>query len=71
MIFERVPLLFGEQSAQTRLGDLKMRKRIKKILNVIGSVLVAAVLLVAAVSVGVRVVGIRTYAVVSGSMEKT
>lgn len=48
-----------------------MRKRIKKILNVIGSVLVAAVLLVAAVSVGVRVVGIRTYAVVSGSMEKT
>ena len=48
-----------------------MRKRIKKILNVIGSVLVAAVLLLAAVSVGVRVVGIRTYAVVSGSMEPT
>ena len=71
MIFERVPLLFGDQSAQTRLGDPEMRKRIKKILNVIGSVLVAAVLLLAAVSVGVRVVGIRTYAVVSGSMEPT
>lgn len=48
-----------------------MNQTFKKIWNVIGTVLVAIVLLLAIALVGVRLVGLKTYAVVSGSMEPT
>ena len=43
----------------------------KKILNIITSVLVAVVVLLAILLVGVRLAGINVYAVLSGSMEPT
>lgn len=48
-----------------------MRKYVKKIWNTVSSVLVALVVILAIALVGVRVVGIKTYAVISGSMEPT
>lgn len=48
-----------------------MDHKLKKIRNVISTVLAAAVVILAAALVGVRAVGIKTYAVVSGSMEPT
>ena len=48
-----------------------MRKCVKKIWDAICSVLVALVVILAIALVGVRVVGIKTYSVVSGSMEPT
>lgn len=46
-----------------------MRRWVKKIWNAVSSVLVALVVILAIALVGVRVAGIKTYAVVSGSME--
>lgn len=46
-----------------------MNQSVKKIWNVISSILVALVVLLAIALVGVRLVGIKTYAVMSGSME--
>lgn len=46
-----------------------MNKTVKKIWNIATTVLVVLVVLVAAALVGVRLVGIKTYAVLSGSME--
>lgn len=48
-----------------------MKQRIKKIWNVVGLVLVVLVVILAIALVGVRIAGIKTYAVVSGSMEPT
>lgn len=48
-----------------------MNRTITKIWNVISSVLVAIVVILAIALIGVRIVGIKTYAVVSGSMEPT
>ena len=48
-----------------------MSQSLKKIWNIISSVLVALVVLVAVALVGVRLVGLKTYVVVSGSMEPT
>lgn len=46
-------------------------KALKKIWNIVTSVLVALVVLLAVALVGVRLFGVRTYAVMSGSMEPT
>lgn len=48
-----------------------MNKTIKQIWNWISSILVGIVVLLAVALVGVRVVGLRPYAVLSGSMEPT
>lgn len=48
-----------------------MNKAVKKIWNIVTTVLVGLVVLLAVALVGVRLVGIKTYAVVSGSMEPT
>ena len=52
-------------------GEQSMSQSLKKIWNIISSVLVALVVLVAVALVGVRLVGLKTYVVVSGSMEPT
>lgn len=46
-----------------------MKSTVKKVWNIVTTVLVVLVVLVAIALVGVRVVGLQTYAVVSGSME--
>ena len=48
-----------------------MNQSLKKVWNVVSTVLVVLVVLLAVALVGVRLVGIKTYAVVSGSMEPT
>lgn len=48
-----------------------MRKSVKKIWNVISTVLVAIVVIIALLLVGARVFGLQVYAVLSGSMEPT
>ena len=48
-----------------------MNKTVRKIWNVLSTVLVAVVVVLAIALVGVRLIGIKTYAVVSGSMEPT
>ena len=48
-----------------------MNRTLKKIWNTVSTVLVVLVVLFAVALAGVRVVGIKTYAVVSGSMEPT
>ena len=48
-----------------------MNQTLKKIWNVISTILVVLVVLLAVALVGVRLVGIKTYAVTSGSMEPT
>lgn len=48
-----------------------MNRTIKKVWNIIGSVIAVAVAILAVALVGVRIIGIKTYAVVSGSMEPT
>ena len=48
-----------------------MSKTVKRILNWISSMLVGMVLLLAIALVGVRLVGLKPYAVLSGSMEPT
>lgn len=46
-----------------------MKSTVKKVWNIVTTVLVVVVVLLAVALVGVRVVGLQTYAVVSGSME--
>lgn len=46
-----------------------MNQSLKKVWNIVSTVLVVLVVLLAVALVGVRLVGIKTYAVVSGSME--
>lgn len=46
-----------------------MKSTVKKVWNIVTTVLVVIVVLLAVALVGVRVVGLQTYAVVSGSME--
>ncbi len=46
-----------------------MSKKLHKIWNIVSTVIVVLVVAFAVLSVGVRVVGIKTYAVISGSME--
>ena len=46
-----------------------MKQCVKKIWNIVSTVLVALIVILAIALVGVRIVGIKTYAVVSGSME--
>lgn len=48
-----------------------MRKSVKKTRNVISTVLVAIVVIIALLLVGARVFGLQVYAVLSGSMEPT
>lgn len=48
-----------------------MKSTVKKVWNIVTTVLVVLVVLVAIALVGVRVVGLQTYAVVSGSMEES
>lgn len=48
-----------------------MNKSLKKIWNVISSILVALVVLLALLLVGARVVGLQVFTVLSGSMEPT
>lgn len=48
-----------------------MKQSVRKVWNIVSTVLVVLVVLLAVALVGVRLVGIRTYAVVSGSMEPT
>ena len=48
-----------------------MNKTIKKIWNVLSGVLVGIVVLLAVALVGVRLIGLRPYVVLSGSMEPT
>lgn len=48
-----------------------MRKSVKKTWNVISTVLVAIVVIIALLLVGARVFGLQAYAVLSGSMEPT
>lgn len=48
-----------------------MRKSVKKTWNVISTVLVAIVVIIALLLVGARVFGLQVYAVLSGSMEPT
>ena len=48
-----------------------MNRNFKKIWNIISRILVSLVVLLAVALAGVRLVGIKTYAVVSGSMEPT
>lgn len=48
-----------------------MNQTVRKIWNIVTTVLVALVVLMAVAMVGVRVVGIQVYAVLSGSMEPT
>ena len=52
-------------------GDEKMTKLIKGIWNWVSGILVAIVVLLAIALVGVRVVGLQPYVVLSGSMEPT
>ena len=49
----------------------RVNQTLKKIWNVISTILVVLVVLLAVALVGVRLVGIKTYAVTSGSMEPT
>ena len=46
-----------------------MKQCVKKIWNIVSTVLVVLIVILAIALVGVRIVGIKTYAVVSGSME--
>lgn len=46
-----------------------MNRKLKKIWDVIGTVIVVLIVILAVALVGVRLVGIKTYAVTSGSME--
>lgn len=46
-----------------------MKQCVKKIWNIVSTVLVALIVILAIALVGVRIIGIKTYAVVSGSME--
>lgn len=48
-----------------------MNPAVKKVWNIITTILVIIVVLIAVALVGVRLVGINTYAVLSGSMEPT
>lgn len=48
-----------------------MNKSLKKIWNVISTILVALVVLLALLLVGARVVGLQVFTVLSGSMEPT
>ena len=48
-----------------------MKQSVRKVWNIVSTVLVVLVVLLAVALVGVRLVGIRTYAVISGSMEPT
>ena len=48
-----------------------MNKTLKKIWNIVTSVLVAVVVIIALLLVGARVVGLQVYTVLSGSMEPT
>ena len=48
-----------------------MGKTVKKIWNIVTSVIVALVILLAIALVGVRLVGLQVFAVLSGSMEPT
>ena len=48
-----------------------MNKSLKKIWNVVSSILVALVVILALLLVGARVVGLRVFTVLSGSMEPT
>lgn len=48
-----------------------MNKSLKKILDVVSSILVALVVILALLLVGARVVGLQVFTVLSGSMEPT
>ena len=48
-----------------------MSRSLKKVWNIVSSVLVALVVLLALLLVGARVVGLRVFTVLSGSMEPT
>ena len=48
-----------------------MGKTLKKILNVISTILVAIVVVLALLLVGARFIGLNVYTVLSGSMEPT
>ena len=48
-----------------------MNRSLKKIWNVISSILVAVVVLLALLLVGARIVGLQVFTVLSGSMEPT
>lgn len=59
------------QQAVLKIVRNLMRKSVKKIWNVISTVLVAIVVIIALLLVGARVFGLQVYAVLSGSMEPT
>ena len=48
-----------------------MKKTVKKIWDIVSTVLVAAIVLVALLLAGTRLAGMRAYTVLSGSMEPT
>ena len=48
-----------------------MSKSIKKVWNVVSSILVALVVILALLLVGARVAGLQVFTVLSGSMEPT
>lgn len=50
-------------------GEKSMHPTVRKLWNIFSAVLVALVVLLAVALVGVRLAGIKTYAVLSGSME--
>lgn len=72
-MYNLVHVLYGTWPAEQVIGKEKhiMKRSLQKVWNVISTIIVAIVVILALLLVGARVVGLQVFTVLSGSMEPT